>query len=465
MTMSVESALVKFGYTQPTSSQMAEFVGFSDEQIDMLKLFWDPAFNGSWIYLDDDTVLTNMTNQGKANGLPRFFKHLISEYDEGEDYRKIKATDQLVQFYLAQKMKEKKKNETRGGKHYYAVSGECFKLLLQTSKTTAGKKLRRYFIQVEKLAHMQHSYMSALSSHLLQQQIETKDEELRQANKKINRCTVFINNIQAAETDSFIYIASRPSLAEQDFNKVGSISSCTYTAVSGRLQSYNTGCTEGDLFAYYYIRKVHDASGLDAYLKKMLAPCKKNRGKEMVLMDFDSLRSIVDHVADNHFDNYEVFNDYIKSRMTTMMDKRTKLLPVVIEEIDGITRLPKKVKYKSPDDPARSLTLIYSDENKEETQVIDVDGLTPEQMKTKLIEALTICVRSMNGKEEFEYESEKDSGNPVVLKWDDILKNLMTLCNITSKSKIKANSWKPTLKEMAANATCIKKIRWRARRG
>jgi len=53
----IEGALEFHGHETPTPEAMARYLGFDDEQIAMLDRFWDPAFNKSWFYLDDDPIL------------------------------------------------------------------------------------------------------------------------------------------------------------------------------------------------------------------------------------------------------------------------------------------------------------------------------------------------------------------------------------------------------------------------
>ena len=52
-----------------------------------------------WIYLDDDTILTQLTNEKSKNALGNFFKILKAEYKENVDYKKIKANDELIKIY------------------------------------------------------------------------------------------------------------------------------------------------------------------------------------------------------------------------------------------------------------------------------------------------------------------------------------------------------------------------------
>jgi hypothetical protein len=36
---------------------LAKLADFTDEEVEFVKLFWDPTFNGSWIYLTKEMVV------------------------------------------------------------------------------------------------------------------------------------------------------------------------------------------------------------------------------------------------------------------------------------------------------------------------------------------------------------------------------------------------------------------------
>jgi dGTP triphosphohydrolase len=96
-------------------------------------------------------------------------------------------------------------------------------------------------------------------------------------------------------------------------------------------------------------------------------------------------------------------------------------------------------------------------------QTIDLSNLTDVQKKEKLKTAVNKFVReNVKGLEDFDYEIQKDTSSLLItIKWKNILQNLMEICEIQNKSKIKANVWKPFLKEMERDSQCINKVEWR----
>ena len=122
----INEALVKYNYAETSTQQLAEHMGFSTEEQRMLTMFWEPAFNGSWIYLSDEIILGQLTNEKGKDALKDFYNRtlLANDYVENIDYKKISKNDELLEkyenFYSAILHNRKKSNR----KLYYAVSGE-----------------------------------------------------------------------------------------------------------------------------------------------------------------------------------------------------------------------------------------------------------------------------------------------------------------------------------------------------
>jgi hypothetical protein len=59
----IKNSLVKFKNTEVTPIELAQFIGFSKDELKMLDIFWNPTFNKGWIYLSDEIILDNLTNE------------------------------------------------------------------------------------------------------------------------------------------------------------------------------------------------------------------------------------------------------------------------------------------------------------------------------------------------------------------------------------------------------------------
>jgi hypothetical protein len=99
-------------------------------------------FNSSWIYLNDEIILSHLTNEKGKDALQNYYNRvLLKYYKENVDYKHINKDDELVTKYeqsvsmFPDKQKNKAKQTT---KKYYAVTGETYKDIL--SRRTYNKK-------------------------------------------------------------------------------------------------------------------------------------------------------------------------------------------------------------------------------------------------------------------------------------------------------------------------------------
>jgi phage anti-repressor protein len=164
-------------------------MGFTNKEICMLKLYWDPCFNKSWIYLANELILENLTKDTSKDALQNFYKRILlnDDYIENIDYKNITYVEVIKSYSLF--MKNDFLNAKPGNrKKYYIVSGECYKGLLLSLRTKSGKETRKYYIKVEGLANAMKDYMFACFQKQKEQEFQQKEEEKDQAlqqNKKL----------------------------------------------------------------------------------------------------------------------------------------------------------------------------------------------------------------------------------------------------------------------------------------
>ena len=57
--------------------KLAEIANFTQKEISMLKLFWNPCFNSTWIYLSDEIILNFLTNETGKYSINHFITIFI----------------------------------------------------------------------------------------------------------------------------------------------------------------------------------------------------------------------------------------------------------------------------------------------------------------------------------------------------------------------------------------------------
>ena len=77
--------------------KLAQLANFSSEEVEFVKLFWDPAFNNSWIYLSKEMVVDWLGYKDAKSTMSDFYtKNLIKNYEKDIDYKEVDKTDEII---------------------------------------------------------------------------------------------------------------------------------------------------------------------------------------------------------------------------------------------------------------------------------------------------------------------------------------------------------------------------------
>lgn len=68
----IQDALTKFNYESITRSEFGQLAGMNQDEIKYLDMFWDPAFNSGWLYLSDDIIKSQLSNEKGNNTVNHF---------------------------------------------------------------------------------------------------------------------------------------------------------------------------------------------------------------------------------------------------------------------------------------------------------------------------------------------------------------------------------------------------------
>ena len=324
--MSIYDALVKFEYKSPSNVDLAKHVGFTDAELQTLEMFWEPAFNGGWIYLSDEIILEQMTNEKSRMSLTNFYERVLltDDYIEDIDYKKISKDDELVKnyesFYSSNLMNRNPSNR----KKYYAATGETYKDLLQKSANKKGKATRKYYRKVEQLAIFMKDYIVALHEHLMQKQLdqqtkllEEKDSAINDQRKLIEEKDSNLNRINTVnlelltfkklnERNESIYIVATYRYATQGVFKVGR-TKCMKTRISG----HNNTHIAGDKVKVLKEFKVNDSVAVENYIHRKLKGLLVHDEREFFLCPYDLLENIIQVMLSNDESHNNLINSVI----------------------------------------------------------------------------------------------------------------------------------------------------------
>jgi len=180
----ITSALEKFGGRSDVSNvEFCKHLGFTENEMKYVELFWDPAFNRSMIYLSDELILNNLTNESNnGHALNHFYTRKLFRYTKGSDYVEVKSDHPLIQAYLLLYP-----NMGRGNFHtikkHYLITGNCFKQLLLESTARIGREIRLYYIKVEDAAMCMKDYIMLATKLIAERAITSAENESKRAHE------------------------------------------------------------------------------------------------------------------------------------------------------------------------------------------------------------------------------------------------------------------------------------------
>ena len=92
----VTDVLIKHNYNELTYLELSDELKFTEDEKKLLTIFWDPAFNGDWIYLSKELIMIDM---GYAR-VTSFYKDTLKpNYIINVDYIETNKDDDLVKKY------------------------------------------------------------------------------------------------------------------------------------------------------------------------------------------------------------------------------------------------------------------------------------------------------------------------------------------------------------------------------
>lgn len=312
MDNNVELALVKYGYSEISNQQLADHMGFSPEEQRMLTMFWEPAFNGSWIYLSDEIILEQITNESGKDALIHFYKRVLltDDYIENVDYKKIKRDDKLVKEYEKFYSPNLANRKTSNRKTYYAITGDMYKDLLLKSANKKGKTTRQYYRKVEQLAIFMKDYIVALNKHIMQKQLEEQKKIIDDSKAALGR----MHNVNIElltfkklnEKNESIYIVATYRYATQGIFKVGRTK-----CMKARTTGHNNTHIAGDKVKVLKEFKVNDAIAAESYIHRKLKGLLVHDEKEFFVCPYDLLENIIEVITNNDESHNNLINSVI----------------------------------------------------------------------------------------------------------------------------------------------------------
>ncbi len=229
--------------------------------------------------------------------------------------------------------------------------------------------------------------------------------------------------IEELKRDQVFYIATSPAYAAQNrFEFGGGVAE--EKDLKTRINKYNTGRAEGDLFYYAKTFKCHKYKNIEELLHTLLAHFKdkKSARKEMVHMHYHAFCEVIEFVVENYDRGVEFINNNCKKWLDWTLDSE----PFIPEPID--------LKY---------ISVQVSHMGRTKTQKINVTDWTQEQIQQKIKEIFNLCAREKYNLEEYNLD-EKINTVPLNVEW-------ATLAKYFDTTGISRTQWKNIIRQFFRN--------------
>lgn len=175
--------IIEQGLYQDTNiekNQLAKYLGikycnFTENDINYIDMFWEPAFNDSWILVTEELVSEHLGYKLAKDMMTNFIKQqLLKNYEVNVEYQEILKDHELVKKSLQLNLTSK---DSRGGvnKKYYMIKGEIFSDLMQRAGTSKGKENRKMFRKCLNLVKYMDTILMECAKYIFNIKLQEKD--------------------------------------------------------------------------------------------------------------------------------------------------------------------------------------------------------------------------------------------------------------------------------------------------
>lgn len=348
--------------------KLAQLAGFNDEEIEFVKLFWDPTFNKSWIYLTKELVIDWMGYKDNKSTMSDFYRSLRKNYETDVDYKEVDQNNDLV----AKSHPDLNQDAKIGNRaKFYIITGECLKGLLMSTNTMKGKLIKKIYIKTEKLVFVmlevikhQQLLIKDAEIALHKSQLEVKDKLLLEAHNQNKKLDKKILNIMPYKESGYVYIASNENWSNDNIFRIG-----TSKNIEDRIGGYHVGSLPEEKLYYVYSFKTECPELLETLLRSLLEKFRLIKKNDQYILHWHILLPFVQMVCNNFHqilihgintviaENIEISQEpFIPERIQINLDIKENFIKVENIESD-------EVDFITPTAPEYNPEEITSDED------------------------------------------------------------------------------------------------------
>lgn len=295
----IQDALERFNYQPMSRADFGSLAGMQPEEMKYLDLFWDPAFNKGWLYLSDEMVRSQLTNETSIAAVSNFNKRILTgkDYVLNVDYKQIEYNDPLIILYENSRLSnliDGHKPKKINNKVYYAITGETYTDLLAKASTEGGKLARVTFRKVANAARLMFEYINVMHIIIAQKSLEEEKSLRIEAEKKMIKLEAEKRGPKEYP-DEWFYLATCDVMARSRAYKFGIITKSN--TPEKRLSAYECGYTDNISLDYVYKAQTKCAKAIESAFRAIVSKYLKEPRTDIVLLSFLECKRIADSLV------------------------------------------------------------------------------------------------------------------------------------------------------------------------
>ena len=322
------------------------------------------------------------------------------------------------------------------------LTSDSLKCAMMVIGRGKAKRVREYYLSLEKLFELYIDYQMQYKERYVQQQLLLKDKEvqekeellllkdneLKEKDRSINRIGLlneeYLSYKKYSEKKEVLYIGSTLDYARQGLFKVSKTKD-----VTKRTSTHNSSHPIGDEFIVFREVQCNDALSLERYSKHLLKSFRPCDGREFYRIPYDLLMKIID-IVENDFNNSENEVNSIIEQFNEMRKRN--------DEIDWTSGLPIELLNSSSSSNNGDITLELNEDSIILT--IPINNLNPDDKKALLISTIEAYKRTLGNRKKPHWDDlrtmlyaaiKKLNGSAQLFKHKEKIKALCSIYGIT----------------------------------
>jgi len=189
----LNQAIAVYDTQEITNEQLADIIGFDDDEREMMRMFWDKCFNGSWMLLTKEIVGMYLSDETGRNMMCNFVERTLLKFGRKDiDYMQVDKNHDLVQEYLnSSYLRNLNMAPVVTSNKFYIITGHYFKSLLMMSTSDNGRKARSYYMKIEMLVVVMRDYLA----NKLRHELMVRDTEISTSHAQVEESRVQIHGL------------------------------------------------------------------------------------------------------------------------------------------------------------------------------------------------------------------------------------------------------------------------------